>query len=105
VDIPIPEVALVLVTGANGGQRRRDWRTTSSELGQMTEEISLNPRRTKRERRGNGRIPKVGLRMGSIWNGGQTTGSKPGSGSGMDMGGRWQRRGKLVKALEWQWQR
>jgi hypothetical protein len=64
VDIPIPEVALVMsrvpMVGSAAGLEEQP----VQELGQMTEEISLNPRKDKTgTARETERIPKVGLRM------------------------------------------
>jgi len=87
VDIPIPEVALVMsrvpMVGSAAGLEEQP----VQELGQMTEEISLNPRKDKTERRGKrNESPRWVANAGQSGNGGQTTGSKPGSGSGNGYG-------------------
>jgi len=64
VDIPIPEVALVMSRVPMVGSAVGLEEQPVQELGQMTEEISLNPRKDKTgTARETERIPKVGLQM------------------------------------------
>jgi hypothetical protein len=102
VDILIPEVALVMSRVPMVGSAVGLEEQPVQELGQMTDEISLNPHQDKTGRAlETERIPKVGLQMPvSLEMVDKQVVQSPAVALGMDMGRALATARELVKALE-----